>query len=97
MLYNPGLCRTWSGTLKTGFLTTWLISEHVTEFVIRSFFSVNDSKAVHGLCKGYKVVRGSRWLNGRASDSGAKGPGFKNPRLPYIVLEQDTCRFPKYC
>ena len=26
MLVQPGLCQSWSETLKTGFLTTWLIS-----------------------------------------------------------------------
>ena len=39
---------------------------------------------------------GARWLSGRASDSGARGPGVRTPRPPYSVLEQDTLRFPKY-
>ena len=31
----------------------------------------------------------SRWLSGRVSDSGARGPGFET-YLPCCVLEQDT-------
>ena len=32
--------------------------------------------------------RGARWLSGRVSDSGARGPGFETYRRR--VLEQDT-------
>ena len=35
------------------------------------------------------VVKGARWISGRALDSGARGPMF-DPRV--VFLEQDTLR-----
>ena len=41
-------------------------------------------------CTTTLVIRGARWLSGRVSDSGARGPGFLDLPPPCCVLEQDT-------
>ena len=36
----------------------------------------------------YRNVRGARWLSGRVSDSGARGPGFETYRRRVVSLSK---------
>ena len=36
----------------------------------------------------YMIVRGARWLSGRVSDSGARGPGFETYRRRVVSLSK---------
>ena len=58
-----------------------------------------NCKADCGLCSGavlkaQKAVRGARWLSGRVSDSGARGPGFET-YLRRVVSLSKTLYTPK--
>ena len=40
------------------------------------------------LCPGARFTRGARWLSGRVSDSGARGPGFETYRRRVVSLSK---------
>ena len=43
-----------------------------------------------GFLTGYDIIRdgGARWLSGRVSDSGARGPGFETYRRRVVSLSK---------
>ena len=41
-----------------------------------------------GLLYAYLFLRGARWLSGRVSDSGARGPGFETYRRRVVSLSK---------
>ena len=51
-------------------------------------FRIMDKKT------GYIILRGARWLSGRVSDSGARGPGFET-YLRRVVSLSKTLYSPK--
>ena len=36
----------------------------------------------------FSIIRGARWLSGRVSDSGARGPGFETYRRRVVSLSK---------
>ena len=44
----------------------------------------------HNLCFSPKIMRGARWLSGRASDSELRGPGFDLQSQHFIVSLSKT-------
>ena len=83
---QPCLC--W--TSKTSILTTKLV-----KFCIHTIIKQEAPRNMSDLSL---MFRWARWLSGRASDSGARGPGFESHnRSPLCsILEQDTLSSPNY-
>ena len=49
---------------------------------------------VHDVRVPFDIMRGARWLSGRVSDSGARGPGFET-YLRHVVSLSKTLYSPK--
>ena len=45
-----------------------------------------ENKNINGFS--YMYLRGARWLSGRVSDSGARGPGFETYRRRVVSLSK---------
>ena len=56
--------------------------------VITEHFQVSSLGTFISSGQFYHIVRGARWLSGRVSDSGARGPGFETYRRRVVSLSK---------
>ena len=73
----------WVHSHFIGFFMTWLIS---SDTHLLCFSGSVWATSQENLSLG--VFRGARWLSGRVSDSGARGPGFETYRRRVVSLSK---------